>query len=75
MNQANLDYIGQEITAVTEQLVMGLITVTEFVDTIASFKRVTDVPDCTAGLLCPFTGLRYPTVAESDAFIASLPEL
>lgn len=74
-HQAKLDYIGEEITAVVEQLGMGLITLTEFVDTIASFKRITDVPDGTAGLLCPFTGLRYPTVAESDAFIASLPEL
>lgn len=70
MKQNELDVIGVELGAVTAQLLNGTITLTEFVDAVARFKPQTDVPDCTAGLVCPFTGLRYPTVAETDAFMA-----
>lgn len=74
MNQKELDVIGQQLTAVTEQLNAGLITITEFVNFIAHMKRVTDVPDFAAGLVCPFTGIRYPTVEEAEWLMSKMDE-
>ena len=69
LTQAEFNTIGKEITAVIEQLKSGMITVTEFLDFMT---RIKIPPDATAGLICPFTGLAYPTVAETDAFMATV---
>jgi hypothetical protein len=64
MQQQQLDVVGAEINALINQLQGGLITVIEFVDAIAHKRVYLPNEDALCGLLCPFTGLRYPTAEE-----------
>ena len=64
--QGTFDQIGNDMKAVTEQLHEGMITVQEFVHYMSQVHEQMKGLDF-AGLVCPFTGLRYPTEEEMKA--------
>lgn len=69
MKQVDFDAIGIEINGLIDQLKGGLITLTEFLDATGNIKKYLAPTDDWAGLVCPFSGLRYPTLEETDEFI------
>jgi hypothetical protein len=69
MTQAILYAAADQIAEVTSQLNAGLITIHEFLDFMARQRDAISGLKI-EGMICPFTGLRYPTAEELAAIDA-----
>lgn len=66
--QSKLNKVGEQINDLNHQLNNGLCTVNEYLSKMAELACTTEVLDLT-GLICPITGLRYPSEEETNAFM------
>ena len=64
--QSTLDRCAMTINDVIDQLLSGLITITEFKQLIINAYPDDFTVDYMAGLVCPYTGIKYPTQEEID---------
>ena len=70
MKQLRLNVLNDEVNEVTKQYANGMLTIIEFCDFMVNMRVRIGEDVALAGLTDPNTGLPFPTVAETDAFIA-----
>jgi hypothetical protein len=69
MDQQKLNELNTRTQECIQQYVNGMITLVEVCDCMAYVKKQIGDPAGLAGLLCPNTGLRFPTAEEVDKFM------
>ena len=69
MQQNQLDDLNAELLQAIAQYTSGMITIVEFVSFTTNMRRRIGDDTELAGLIDPNTGMQFPTVAETDAFM------
>ena len=72
MKQNQLDDLNAELVQAIAQYTNGMITIVEFLGFAINMRRRIGDDVELAGLLDPNTGMQFPTVAETDAFMAQV---
>lgn len=69
MNQEKLNTLNTEVMDSIQQYVSGLMTISELCDFMANVKIRMGAVSGLSNLLDPNTGLRYPTMQDTDAAV------
>lgn len=69
MKQQQLDNLNAELLQAIAQYTSGMITIVEFTGFTTNLRRRMGDDVELAGLTDPNTGMKFPTVAETDAFM------
>ena len=72
MNQEQLNVLNRDVENIVQQYAGGLVTIIEMCDFFMHTRIRIGSDTELAGLLCPITGLRFPTKEETDAFMATM---
>lgn len=75
MKQNQLDNLNAELLQAIEQYTNGMITIVEFTGFTTNLRRRMGDDVELAGLIDPNTGMQFPTVKETDDFMAQFTVL
>ena len=69
MKQQQLDNLNAELLQAIAQYTSGMITIVEFIGFTTNMRRRIGDDTELAGLIDPNTGMQFPTVEETEAFM------